>query len=152
MADWIGSLIGAGVSLVGAAVAWWRSSQAKWDQNIASLQNLQNKAIELAMQYPHLERTAFCRAWPDPQGSSEDDKERYDNYCCFIFNMLEQAWEVSGKKPHKVTACVAVREFVLQHHVWWDKEAPKNLHNYDTSFVNYIGSVITELKKAGTIQ
>lgn len=148
MAELAGSLIGAGVSIAGAAVAWWRSYQAKWDQDRLMLQSLQNKAIELSMQYPHLERDSFCKDWPAPQGATDDDKERYDNYCCYLFNMLEQAWLVAGKKADKVPKLVAVREFTGQHHRWWELDL-KNLHNYDADFVNYVNSVITELKKNG---
>jgi len=150
MAELAGSLIGAGVSIIGAGIAWWRSLEAKWDQDRAALRSLQNKAIELAMQYPHLERESFCKNWP-PATATEDEKERYDNYCCFVFNMIAQAWRVTGKKAKKVPGLVAVREFVTQHHTWWDKEGKKNLNYYDQDYVDYISSVINDLKKSSGI-
>jgi hypothetical protein len=99
-----------------------------------------NKAIELAMTYPHLEQDSYCSAWPEPPGDG-DQRERYDNYCCFVFNIIEQAWSLEKKRPKRVEMLVPVREHAWRHHRWWNTE-DANESGYDLDFVRYVDDVI----------
>jgi len=74
----------------------------------AGIESMLNKAIELSMMYPHVERDDYCAAWPEPPGDG-DQRERYDNYCCFLFNMLEGAWRLKKGRPKLVAELVPSR-------------------------------------------
>ncbi len=146
----MGAIISAAVSVLGAIVAWVRAVQARQQQDRATLNSLMNKSIDLAMQYPHLERDSYCSAWPDDVPEDQDMKDRYESYCCFLFNMIEEAWHLAGKKPHKIASFVPIREHVQRHYRWWEADR-QNLHGYEKAFVDYISSVINDLKKEGLI-
>lgn len=147
---WV-SAVGAGVSVAGGIWSAVNAIRSKREQNRSAVQGMINKAIELAMQYPHLERDAYCTAWPDPQGAVGtqpylDDKDRYDNYCCFIFNMIHTAWVLAGKNPHKIDEMLSFREYILRHRCWWEKE-DGNVHFYEQEYRNFINSVIDDDKR-----
>ena len=153
MADMAGPVIGAIVSIGGGIWSAINAYRSKQEQNRAAVGAMLNKAIELAMQYPHLERDAYCKAWPEPDGektaqSYQDDKDRYDNYCCFIFNMIHTAWVLANGKPHKIDEMLTFREYVMRHCCWWVKE-DSNVHFFEQEFRNFIGSIIDDLKRKG---
>lgn len=153
MSDLAGPIIGAVVSIGGGIWSMMSARRAKQDQNRSAVQSMINKAIELAIEYPHLERDAYCGAWPDPPGDKtaqpyEDAKDRYDNYCCFIFNMIHTAWVLAKGKPEKIDEMLTFREYVMRHCCWWIKE-DGNLHFYEQEFRTFIQGIIDDLKRKG---
>jgi hypothetical protein len=147
----VGPIIGASISIAGGIWSMVNASRSKRDQDRTTVQAMMNKTIELAMQYPHLERDDYCNSWPNPQGAVgtppyQDDRDRYDNYCCFVFNMIHTAWVLAGKKPCKIEEMLSFREYVLRHRCWWEKE-DGNVHFYEQEFRNFINTIIDEDKR-----
>ncbi len=142
------SLIGAAVSLFGALLTSLRAIQARRAQEKANVEAMLAKAIELAMEYPYLEQDSYCSAWPTPPRADED-RERYDNYCCFIFNLIERAWVFEKRRAGPAEALAPIREYAWRHRRWWNAE-DANADGYDPKFVAYIDDlIVVEVKKRG---
>lgn len=141
-------------AVIGGVVAYVVSRRNTHAQRRVTIDGMLNKAIELAMQYPHLERDDYCMGWPNPPGEPkdkawQDDKERYDNYCCYIFNIVRQAWEHAGKKEKNLEEDrLTLREYILRHRCWW-KHEDGNVHYYEQDFISFVNGVIDDAKRKG---
>lgn len=145
----MGAILAAVVSVLAAAATWIRSVQVQRQQQRTNIESALNKSIELAIAYPHLEQDSYCSAWPSPPGDQEQ-RERYDNYCCFVFNTIERAWLLEKRCPTATAALVPVRESAWRHRRWWSSE-DENDAGYHPDFVKYLDDiVIEEYKKRGT--
>lgn len=107
------------------------------------------KMIELLIAHPHLEKDDFCQKYPDVPGH-ENGRERYEAYCCFVFNMLMTAFKHFDQDSKRLREYIHLDEIIRCHHRWWqhDKE---NLE-YDDPFRRCIQDAIDKLRKEGKIQ
>lgn len=149
----VGPIISAVVAAIVALVVSLRNIRA---QNRQTIDGMKSKAIELAMQYPHVESDAYCNAWPNPPGDNStkeyrDEYERYDNYCCYVFNLIHRIWTFAGRKENKVEDMLTVREYILRHRCWWSKE-DGNIKYFEQEFHNFVQSVLNDAKRKGECQ
>jgi hypothetical protein len=106
------------------------------------------KMLEFLMEYPHLEKDEFCKSYPDVKGHP-NGKERYEAFCCFVFNLLMAAFKHFDEDVKKLGDYIGIDEIVRSHHRWWEHDR-ENL-NYDEPFRRAIQAVIDRLKKEGKI-
>lgn len=146
--------------LIGAVGGWVSGTLAVRGQQRVAVDGLVQKIIELSMQHPYLERDSYCKAWvptaPAGAGAAapdDDNKTRYENYCCLVFNTIEKAWELSWPwgfsmawRHAAVKKSLQVEELICRHHDWWSKD-PDNVEGYSSGFRAYMGYVIDECKK-----
>ncbi len=133
-------------AIIAAVVAYIVSIRTTRTQRRISLDSVRNKLIELALQYPHLERDEYCRDWsrpaPDPITKDyQDERDRYDNYCCYVFNMIHASWEFAGGKVNKIDDMLSIQEYIGRHWCWWEDD---NIHYYDTKFCSFVDDVIRQ--------
>lgn len=151
-----GTLLG---TIIGGLITWLltRSTnqqqralaeQSKCVQERATLDGLIIKMIELTMEYPYLERKDFCETYPNVSGH-QHCKERYENYCCFVFNTLLFAFKHFRQDGQQLLEYLHVREIVSLHYKWWDHDR-ENME-YDQLFRDFIRTMIDTLKKEGKI-
>jgi len=159
--DWWEKLL---TFIIGAVGGWVSGTLAVRGQQRVAVDGLVQKIIELSMAHPYLERDSYCKAWvptdpaaplPNPPTAADDDKTRYENYCCLVFNTIEKAWELcwpwwfSASWRHgAVKKILQVEELICRHHSWWSKD-PDNLEGYSAGFRSYMSHVIDECKKRG---
>jgi hypothetical protein len=99
------------------------------------------KMIELAMAYPHVEDASYMTAWKSgPERSNKDDLI-YDNYCCFVFNLLERIWMFCGGNEKKMQRILHVTETIEGHSKWWYAER-ENADGYDKGFIRYVDQAL----------
>ncbi len=107
------------------------------------------KLSEFAIQYPTLEKDSYCQAYPtcpgDPNG-----RERYENYCVYVFNMLSAVWDYCNGDAKKVASLVGAEELIRRHYRCWKADADNLSH--DEPFQQYVQSTINELRKQGKAQ
>jgi hypothetical protein len=98
------------------------------------------KMIELAMQYPHVEDRQFVDSWKRNEVQSHDELI-YDNYGCYVFNLIERIWKHCAGKHDCMYKILHVDEVIVDHQKWWyaDRE---NVNGYDDDFVKYINKVL----------
>jgi len=126
------------VSYLVAAYTLRSNRRAELDKRIA-------KIIEIAMQYPLVEDDEFCDSYPPDQ--MNDDYRRYVNYCCFVFNLLADAWKHTEGDVIEFNDIIHADELIDRHHGWWLKDSD-NLIAYDKIFQQYISERILFLRKA----
>jgi hypothetical protein len=139
--------------LIGAAGGWVSGTLKVRGQQRVAVDGQVQKIIELSMEYPHLERDGYCGAWTSG-GVDDDDRSRYDNYCCFVFNTLERAWELCWPwglsrawRHAAIGKIVHAEELICRHHRWWEGDR-ENLDGYSTGFREYVGWVIDKCKRS----
>ena len=169
------ALISAGSAIVGAilgaAAAWWAAritnkaqqqiAQANLDfqkklfedndrsQRRAAIEAMILKLSEFAMHYPTVEKDDFCSAYPKCPGDA-NGKERYENYCSYMFNTIGAVWDFCEKDAAKVKDMLHVEELIKRHWRCWDGD--KGNLGYDDPFRAYIQSIIDDLKRRKEIQ
>ena len=149
--------------IIGAVGGWVSGTLAVRGQQRVAVDGLVQKIIELSMGYPYLERDSFCKAWvpTDPAAAvaagpatpDADNKTRYENYCCLVFNTIEKAWELSWpwwfstpRRHAAVKKILQVEELICRHHTWWTGDTD-NLEGYSNGFRRYMDHVIDECRK-----
>jgi len=153
----VGAILG---GVIGACAAWWAASSTnriqkqiaqenEHAQRRAAIEAMILKLSEFAMAYPTVEKDDYCSAYPkcpgDPNG-----KERYENYCTYVFNTVAAVWDFVGKDAAKVKEMLHVEELIKRHWRCWDGD--KGNLGYDDAFRHYIHSLIDDLKRRGEIQ
>ena len=95
-----------------------------------------DKMVDLAITYPYLEDDAFCRSWLEAD-KTDERIQRYENYCCFVFNVIETIWKFCHGCQKQIDTILYVQEIVMRHQSWW-KLNPENLPGYAVGFHDYI--------------
>jgi hypothetical protein len=142
--------------VIGAVGGWISGTLKVRGQRRVAIDGLVQKIIELSMEYPYLERNSYCAAWTK-DAADDDDRARYENYCCLVFNTLENAWELcwpwfwSKEKRHKkIRNIFHVDELICRHHRWWDGDND-NIDGYADGFREYVRFVIDKCRRENRI-
>src|SRR6185312_7454305 len=90
-ADWMAKIV---TLFIGALGGWISGTIKVRGQQRAAIDATVHKLLELSMEYPHVERESYCASW-DTKQPDDDDKSRYESYCCALFNTIEHAWELT---------------------------------------------------------
>lgn len=106
------------------------------------IESLITKIIEIGITYPYLEDDDFCANWT--KANRRDEGMRYDNYCCLVFNLLEQLWRYSRQNPKMIEDIFGAREMIVRHRVWWGSEVHNHTGYRDVRFHEYINAVINQ--------
>jgi hypothetical protein len=104
-------------------------------QQSAHIQGLVLKMIEICIEHPHLEKKDFCHSYPNCSGHP-NGKERYESYCCFVFNVLMTIFKHFEQDAQKTRDYIHVEELVRLHYKWWF--ADKDNLEYDEPFRQFI--------------
>lgn len=141
--------ISAGISSVLSAIATWAiAARGRKAQERVYIENEIAQMIDLSMRYPFVEDDEFCRQWAGMDEHS-DRALQYDNYCCFVFNLIDRIWRHTGGKPSRVLAILAVPELAVRHQVWWKSTQEKKEGYPDGEFRQFIDACIKGAYKRG---
>lgn len=134
----LAALISAIVSaLVSGGIAFFTLRVHRRQQLEASIAKL----IDIAIQYPYLEDDTFAASW-DTADKTREDVQRYDNYCCYVFNLLETIWRYHHANTKRINAWFYAQELAVRHRSWWRSEI-QNRPGYELhKFHRYIDSMI----------
>ena len=91
-----------------------------------------DKVISFSIEYPYLEDDKFVGRGRRRDKTTEKAM-RYDNYCCLVFNLLEQLWDFHNGNESKIAKMFYAPEMIRRHKVWW-KQDPQNIYGYDGRF------------------
>jgi hypothetical protein len=132
-------------AIIAAIVAYFVSRRTIKFQQRAAIDGMLNKMIELSMAYPHVESDRFCQGWPEVQ-ATEEEKGRYDQYCCFCFNALEAVWAHCSGSKKKINRIIHAKEIIHTHSRWWEHEI-ENLYGYSEKFRAYMHEMLDEIRR-----
>lgn len=131
MAAIIAAIISAVVSIVVCAISLRMQRRQQIHDQI-------DKLTDIGIQYPYLEDDAFCANW-NPKDKS-DEAMRYDNYCCFVFNLIERIWKFHWGVERWITDTLYTPELAKRHLRWWKSER-NNLGGYPIKMHKYIDRI-----------
>jgi len=141
----ISTLVSALISgLVAFLVCQWQVSKVKQSSEEARLNEQLFNILKTQIEYPYLEHIQFANAWTREKAMESLDHQRYDSYCCMLFNFMWQIYELYDGDRSKIEGFFAVAEEVKIHKIWWQNPInPRdNIDGYDEKFRIYINSVI----------
>jgi hypothetical protein len=92
------------------------------------LLRMNDRLLDLAMQYPHLEDDSFCSQW-DGNFVGDEKKSRYNLYCCKIYNLIISLYEYCRGDYKKMSNLIDIDDYIQTHHVWLSLESDKTQGN-----------------------
>ena len=133
-------------TIIGVISTIFVSSRSERAQEALALHDMLNKMISFGIEYPYLENTEYCSRWSD--NPDDENSMRYDNYCCFVFNLLERSWKHHKGDEQKLFDFIHVPEIVKLHSVWWQSD-PENRLAYEHGFQELVDEhiVISQLPR-----
>lgn len=128
---------------VAGPVAWVTSRVSAKVAQRAEFRSRLQQIIQLSIQHPHLEHKPFRDGWNSRE--PEDFKYwQYDNYCCLIFNLIEDIFRYYNGDKKRMEEVLHIREWVLCHEVWWKANEAQNCNGYSAKFWTLINNIIAE--------
>ncbi len=135
-------------SLVASAFAWWL---VEWvtarHERARDIHSRIETLIGMTMQYPVVEFESTCSKWPNAD-LSEEDRVRYENYCCFVFNLIGAVWNHCKRSPQCARNMLHIDELIWKHRVWWNAD-PENAKAYECEFNKFVKQVIEAQEREG---
>ena len=107
----------------------------------AEILKINDNLLSLGMQYPYLENDTFCDTW-DRNFLENDDKARYNLYCCKIYNMLILLHDHCNKNVDKMKKILDIEDYINTHKAWFSQESDRT-ENDDLN--KLIHSIIKDL-------
>lgn len=113
---------------VASTVAWLISVRTIKAQEKRDLHDRLRQMTEISIRYPELEDDEFCDKWPET-GPRTENYQRYDNYCCLVFNFVEAAFDYFKGDPAKIERYFGVSELINRHRKWWRSRDVRKLNS-----------------------
>lgn len=138
--DWIATSISTIFAvIISSFTAYKISNKTLRHQKRSVIESRISELIKIAIEYPYLEDDTFCSNW---DRSSEIAKSveglRYDNYCCYLFNLIEEIWIFCNGDESNINEILRIRELAKRHNPWWSAD-PDNIFGYSNpNFKKYI--------------
>lgn len=142
----ISTLVSAIISgIISYAVCRWQLAKQRIENEESRLNEHLANIINIQIEYPYLENQRFCDSW-DSTKVSEDNYQRYDSYCCLVFNFLSQIFDLYKGNTEQIQNFFAVEEMIIRHKKWWQKPInPRdNIDGYNYPFRNFLNSFINK--------
>jgi len=141
----ISTLISAIISgFVAFLVCKWQVSKVTQFSEEARLNEQLFNILKIQIKYPFLEHTLFTEAWSREKARDDLKYQRYDSYCCMIFNFMWQVYELYSGDITRIENFFSVKEEVIIHKTWWQNPLnPRdNIDGYNERYRIYINSII----------
>jgi len=129
----IATIISTGVASFISIYLNRKREQERFDMQ---LQNILAYSIE----YPYLENRVFTNAWSPSLVDTDEKYQRYENYCCLVFNFISEvcAWKKYNQKD--IEAYIDVKNWLRIHEKCWKNPslAHENTDVYGDKFVSFV--------------
>ena len=132
-------IVGVGSCVLNFLLSRWSGKS----QEKRVIQGMIEKTIDYSIEYPYFENDQFCSRWRAMDKHQDDQAMRYDNYCCFVFNMIERLWKYAKGDRKEMTDVLHVDELIARHSAWWLAEE-ENRIGYDQNFRLFVTGVLKE--------
>lgn len=148
VADFVIAIVGAFLSgAISAVVAYFVAKATNSDGTEKSLHLMIDKMIDISIAYPYVESDHYCQKWSMPQdGAYVEMSDRYESYCCFVFNLLERVWKYCGADENKMKGFIYYEEVIVRHKRWWRVDRT-NRSGYEGGFVKFVDAVALRAQK-----
>jgi len=129
-------------------VCKWQLARQNVSSEEARLNSEITNILKIQIEYPYLENRQFANDWSSNKvvenNKERFDYQRYDSYCCLIFNFISQIYDLYGGDKAKIENFFAVEEEANIHQKWWVNPLnPRdNIEGYAGGFRDYINSIL----------
>jgi len=110
------------------------------------LNNSLNKILDINLQYPFVEDSVFIAHWNLNKDSNSDSSLRYQTYCEYVFNFLQDACGYYKYNKKKIAAFIDLSDLILQHKEWWDLPEQQLSDAYPKEFKQFINEAYQHQK------
>ena len=86
------------------------SERSRFNENL-------NKILDVNLEYPYIDDNDFINRWSKTPNSHSDSSIRYQTYCIFVFNFLQDISEYYKYNKERVEQYVDIEDLILQHKV-----------------------------------
>ena len=139
----IGGVVGA---IVGAVIALIASRKSDKLTRRLAIDEMILKLIEFSIEHPHLEQDSYAASYPKCPETPKNGKERYENFCCFVFNVIESIFYHCDGDEKTMDRILHVEELIRRHCTWWSAQ-PDNVDGYrDDKFRAYVHKICDKVK------
>ena len=90
------------------------------------------------MQYPFLEDSAFVSRWDANKNADTDSALRYQYYCIYVFNFLQDVCDYYDYKESKIAKFVDIDDLIGLHKGWWALPENQSSQSSDPRFRNFV--------------
>lgn len=97
-----------------------------------------NKLLDVNLQYPYVEDSTFISWWNNHKASNSDSSLRYQAYCEYVFNFLQNTCEYFNYNKRKILRFVDLKDFVDQHREWWNMTEKNSPESFPKQFQDFI--------------
>jgi hypothetical protein len=97
-----------------------------------------NKLLDVNLRYPYVEDSSFIAWWGYHESSNSDSSLRYQAYCEYVFNFLQNNCEYFNYDKEKITGFVDMDDLVSQHKGWWNMPEQRDSESYPKRFRDFI--------------
>lgn len=122
-------------SMIGMGTALYVNKKSDSRIQEQSFNSQLDHLIDISIEYPYLEEDGFCSNWTN--NPIDEKYMRYDNYCCYVFNLLERIYVYFNGDKIKMGKVVYFEEYIHRHQKWFMSE-PENSGGYSAEFNNFV--------------
>jgi hypothetical protein len=116
------------------------SKQFNADEKFRLNQNL-NKLLDITLQYPFLEDSAFVAWWDKNKNSNNDSSLRYQTYCEYVFNFVDDVCDYYNYDRKEIDKFIDMDDLIVLHKSWWKLPEVQNTQSYDKRFKDLVEAV-----------
>jgi|SRR5579871_5205041 len=106
----------------------------------ARLNDNLNKILDVNLQYPFVDDSAFIVKWNLNKYSNTDSSLRYQTYCEYVFDFLQNVCEYYKYDKKEIENFIDINDLIFQQKGWWDMPEQKNSQAYPEKFKKFINS------------
>lgn len=132
------ALIAIAAAVLTSAISYYTFlKQHNTDEKFRLNQNL-NKLLDLDLQYPFLENSVFITRWDKNKDSNNDSSLRYQYYCIYVFNFLQDVCEYYDYDKEDMAKFMDISDLIGIHKSWWKLPENQASQAYDPKFKKFV--------------
>jgi len=135
------ALIAIATAVLTSAISYYIFlKQHNTDEKFRLNQNL-NKLLDIDLQYPFLEDSAFVGWWDKNKESNKDSALRYGYYCIYLFNFFQDVCEYYDYNEEEMAKFMDIDDLIGLHKSWWQLPENQTSEAYDLRFKKFVDAL-----------
>ena len=127
----------------------WFLSYKIFDRNydaaqLGRLNDNLNQILNVDLQYPYVEDTTFIKRWNEKGTSKSDSTLRYETYCYYVFDFIQNTAEYYNYNKRKIEKFVDVKDFIFTHEKWWKSPSSGDEEAFPKEFRKFVDNYLKE--------
>jgi hypothetical protein len=125
-------------ALIGCGFAYFTFSKQFDATEKARLNDGLNKILDINMEYPFLVDSNFVTRWNKDKTSTKDSSIRYQTYCDYVFNFLQDVCDYYGYNKKKIDNFLDVADLIGLQKEWWNLPEQRDSDTFPEEFRDFV--------------